>query len=184
MGKNTIGGKKHKRGKNNSNPIKRLLQTRQEGESYAKIINLLGNSRLQCQCYDVTNEKEIKDKKNTAEYKLTERIGVIRGSMRKRVWIRKDDIVLVSIREYQDDKCDIIWKYTPEEIEDLKSMKELPNIKSESNNNESNIVFGNDLIPESDESDNESNNEEIEEIQPVYNKNKSNSSFEEDLDNI
>ena len=63
-------------------------------------------------------------------------------------------------------------------------MKELPNIKSESNNNESNIVFGNDLIPESDESDNESNNEEIKRFNQYIIKNKSNSSFEEDLDNI
>ena len=186
MGKNIIGGKKHKRGKNNNNPVKRLLQIRQEGESYAKITNLLGNSRLQCHCFDIIPTKN-KDKKSH-EYKIVQRIGVIRGSMRKRVWIKNDDIVLVSIREYQDDKCDVIWKYTIDEIDELKIKKELPNIQinDESYNN---ISFtNNDLIPSDDDSysdqDTDHNEIPVEYQKPDFNKINSKSTFEEDLDNI
>jgi translation initiation factor 1A len=53
--------------------------------------------------------------------------------MRKKVWINKDDFVLVSLRDYQDDRCDIILKYSPEEVKMLKSYDEIPkNISSSS----------------------------------------------------
>jgi translation initiation factor 1A len=46
--------------------------------------------------------------------------------MRKRVWINIGDIVLVSLREFQDSKADIIHKYTPDEARSLKAYGELP----------------------------------------------------------
>ena len=36
------------------------------------------------------------------------------------------DIILVSLREYQDDKGDVILKYTADEARQLKSVGELP----------------------------------------------------------
>ncbi|KAK8969126.1 hypothetical protein KSP40_PGU013308 [Platanthera guangdongensis] len=39
----------------------------------------------------------------------------IRGKMHKKVWIAVGDIALVSFREYQDDKADVILKYMPDE---------------------------------------------------------------------
>ena len=33
------------------------------------------------------------------------RLGHIRGKMRKKVWVSAGDIVLVGLREYQDDKA-------------------------------------------------------------------------------
>ena len=47
-------------------------------------------------------------------------MGHIRGKMRKKVWMTAGDIVLVALREYEKDKCDIILKYTQEEIMKLK----------------------------------------------------------------
>jgi translation initiation factor 1A len=32
--------------------------------------------------------------------------------MRKRVWIREGDIVIVAPWEFQDEKGDVIWRYT------------------------------------------------------------------------
>lgn len=50
--------------------------------------------------------------------------------MQKRVWISIGDTVLVSLREYQDDKADIIHKYTSEETKTLISYNEITgNIK-------------------------------------------------------
>jgi hypothetical protein len=66
-------------------------------------------------------------------------MGHIRGKMRKKVWMTAGDIVLVALREYERDKCDIILKYTQDEIMKLKAKKEIPdnlkvNEESESRN--------------------------------------------------
>ena len=36
------------------------------------------------------------------------RIGLVRGTLRKRVWINIGDIILVSLRQFDKNKCDII----------------------------------------------------------------------------
>jgi hypothetical protein len=46
--------------------------------------------------------------------------------MRKKIWMTAGDIVLVALREYEKDKCDIILKYTQDEIMKLKKAKEIP----------------------------------------------------------
>ena len=46
--------------------------------------------------------------------------------MRKKVWVSAGDIVLVGLREYQDDKVDIIHKYNADEARNLKQYGELP----------------------------------------------------------
>lgn len=51
---------------------------------------------------------------------------VARGKMRKRVWVNAGDIILVSLRDYQDSKADVIAKYTPDEARSLKAYGELP----------------------------------------------------------
>lgn len=50
----------------------------------------------------------------------------IRGKMRKKVWVNQGDIVLLGIREFQDDKADVILKYSSEEARKLKAVGELP----------------------------------------------------------
>ncbi|KAK6751544.1 hypothetical protein RB195_003132 [Necator americanus] len=48
------------------------------------------------------------------------------GKLRKKVWINTGDIILVGLRDYQDDKGDVILKYTPDEARRLKEKNELP----------------------------------------------------------
>lgn len=82
-----------------------------EYELYAYVIKLLGNCRVLVLC----------DNGNEA-------IGVIRGSMRrfnKRVLIEAGDIIVVSTREYQDNKVDIVHKYNAEQCKILINSKEL-----------------------------------------------------------
>merc|ERR1719478_2050589 len=50
----------------------------------------------------------------------------IRGKMRKKVWVMQGDIVLVSLRDFQDEKADIILKYNADEARNLKTYGELP----------------------------------------------------------
>jgi translation initiation factor 1A len=70
---------------------------------------MLGNGRLEAQCFDGTK-----------------RLAHIRGKMRKKVWINQGDIILLSLREYQDEKADVIQKYTADEARNLKAYGELP----------------------------------------------------------
>ena len=127
-----MGGKKRKGGKKNNAFDERELQFAEEMQNYGQVLRLLGDSRLEIQCTDGMK-----------------RIGHIRGTMRKKIWIAMGDVVLVSRREYEDDKCDIILKYTEEEVRKLKSLNEIPeSIKLPENENKPNedadIVFGSD----------------------------------------
>lgn len=70
---------------------------------------MLGNGRTRLVCSD-------EDKQRT---------GNIRGKMKKKVWINQGDIVLVSLRGFQDDKCDIIHKYNSDEVKTLKTEGEI-----------------------------------------------------------
>merc|ERR1712029_1048088 len=56
----------------------------------------------------------------------TKRLAHIRGKLRKKVWINQGDIILLSLRDFQDDKADVIQKYTPDEARNLKAYGELP----------------------------------------------------------
>ncbi|EGD83077.1 eukaryotic translation initiation factor 4C [Salpingoeca rosetta] len=103
------GGKNRRRGKNQNEPDRRELVFKDEGQEYALVTRMLGNGRCECSCFDGTT-----------------RLGHIRGTMRKKVWINKDDIILVSLRDYQDGKCDIILKYTMDEARNLIKNGQLP----------------------------------------------------------
>eukprot|EP01066_Platyproteum_vivax_P002239 Platyproteum_vivax@DN12738_c0_g1_i1.p1 len=107
------GGKNRRRGKNENEGLKRDLEYKDEGQEYAQVLRMLGNGRLEAFCMD--------GKK---------RLCHIRGKMRKRVWVCVGDIILVALRDFQDDKADVILKYTPDEARHLKCHSELPeNIK-------------------------------------------------------
>lgn len=107
------GGKNFKKAKNYETVDKRQIIYKTEGQEYALITKMLGNGRCECKCYDGRT-----------------RLGHIRGKMHKRVWICIGDTVLVSLRDYQDDKADIIHKYTYEETKTLISYNEITgNIK-------------------------------------------------------
>jgi translation initiation factor 1A len=86
---------------------------------------MLGNGRLEAKCFDG----------NT-------RLAHIRGKLRKKVWINQGDIILLcaihaatssisltrysSLRDYQDDKGDVLMKYSADEARSLKAYGELP----------------------------------------------------------
>jgi translation initiation factor 1A len=49
-----------------------------------------------------------------------------KGKLRKKVWINQGDIILLSLRDYQDEKGDVILKYSADEARSLKAYGELP----------------------------------------------------------
>jgi translation initiation factor 1A len=104
------GGKNVKKGKKREGDGERRdLLFREDGQEYAQVLRMLGDGRLALACYD-----------NKA------RVGLIRGTMRRRVWIATGDIVLVGLREFQSDKADVIHKYSTDEARKLQEYKELP----------------------------------------------------------
>lgn len=70
---------------------------------------MLGSGYLEATCFD--GEK---------------RIVHIRGKLRKKVWINQGDLILISLRDFQDNKGDVILKYTADEARQLKQLGELP----------------------------------------------------------
>lgn len=103
------GGKNRRRGKNEADNEKRELVFKEDGQEYAQVVKMLGNGRLEAQCMDGVR-----------------RLGNIRGKLRKKVWINQGDIILLSLRDYQDNKGDVILKYTADEARSLKAYGELP----------------------------------------------------------
>ena len=106
MGKNFKGGSKHKKyARNRFGVAKTKLSDlkKTENQEYAFVKDVLGNCRFKLICWD-----------------KKERLGILRGKMKKRQWVTRGEIVLASLREFQDDKCEIIQKYTSDQVNILK----------------------------------------------------------------
>jgi len=125
-------------------------------EEYAKIIKCLGDRRVMIILTD-----------------STEIMGLIPGRFRKRVWMSVGDIVLISKREFEKEKVDIIHKYNQEEARKLHKTNEIPDffLDTEAKQNEDdNIEFvadddeHNDNFYINDGNNSESDTSEEEEI--------------------
>lgn len=102
------GGKGRRKAKSTSSKSNELVFA-DDYSSYAYVKENNGSGHFRVLCADGS-----------------ERMGVLRGSMRKRVWIRRGDIVLVTLRDFQDTKADIVHKYSSLEVTRLAGMKEIP----------------------------------------------------------
>ena len=110
MPRNLRGGNKAKKGSNKKGPGSELERSPYVttdpggGQAYAKVIKSYGGAppMLGVMCSDGK-----------------ERMGVVAGKLRKKVYCNKEDIVLVNLRDYQDTKCDIVWKYERKDISRL-----------------------------------------------------------------
>lgn len=88
---------------------RRELVYKEDGQEYGKIIKALGDSRFQMACSD-----------NRV------RMGKVRGTMRNRVYVKVDDIVLIGLRDFDEDSCDIIHKFYETEASTLCQYGEIP----------------------------------------------------------
>lgn len=114
MVKNTVGGKKAKRAKNHNDSGKRPILWAEDLQMYGRIERVLGDMRCDVLCKDGLH-----------------RICKIRGKMKKRVWITTGDVVLICLRDFQDDKADIIHKYNADEVKILADQQEFnPEVSS------------------------------------------------------
>jgi translation initiation factor 1A len=89
----------------------RMLLFKDTDQNYAIVNDMLGSNRVRLTCFGDN----------------TPRLGIIAGKLRKKYLCRihKNDIVLVSIRSFQDDKVDIIHVYTDDEKRCLINYQEI-----------------------------------------------------------
>lgn len=87
------------------------LPYREKGEMYGLVDQLMGASRVKVLC---------------ADGKL--RMGRIPGKMKKRMWIRAEDLVIVKPWDFQDSKADVVWRYTKTESSYLSRKRMLPKV--------------------------------------------------------
>ena len=107
MPKNTAGGKKYKKLKHNME-MSRPLELPDEDQEFALVNKLMGNGRA-----TVTFIKNNKETVNA--------LGIISGKLRrKKQWVIAGNIVLISIRNFEKEKVDIIHVYKEYEINELK----------------------------------------------------------------
>ncbi len=76
-----------------------------EGQMFGVVTQMLGYDRLMVKCVDGH-----------------ERVCRIRGKMKRRVWIKVNDTVLVAPWDFQaDTRGDILWRYTESQANWLRS---------------------------------------------------------------
>ena len=98
-------------------PSKIKMPTRRLGEMFARVVDIYGNDRMEVFCEDGKH-----------------RVGRIRGKIKKRVWIRKGDLVVISPWDWETEvknklgKCEITWRYLKSEISWLTRNRRIPSI--------------------------------------------------------
>ena len=80
-----------------------------QGQEYAQIQSKLGDCRFRLTCYDGI-----------------ERIARLCGSIRKQSRLDVGNVVLISIRDFDETKADIIHKYTDDEARKLQDLGAIP----------------------------------------------------------
>lgn len=80
-------GKNRKRGKNEADSEKRELVFKEDSQGYVQVLRTLGNYYCEGMCIN-----------------KMKRFYHIVGKMRKKVWITAGDIILIRLRNYQEDK--------------------------------------------------------------------------------
>jgi len=88
-------------------PVVRVrLPKKKLGEQFAQAKLMMGANHIRVSCYDGV-----------------ERMGRIKGKIKKKVWIREGDILIVIPWNFQDEKCDIMYRYTGPQVEWLRRNK-------------------------------------------------------------
>ena len=114
MPKNTQGGKKFKQQKHKNNDSNQNLSLSKptEGQDYAVVTKLLGNSQVLARFYD-TREKNDK--------RMNEIICYLRpGLKKKRQFAKIGSILIISLRDFEKNKGDVIYVYSDEDVKRLK----------------------------------------------------------------
>ena len=111
----TNKNKKNKKNKKNTpeptENIRVTLPYKPKGEMFAVAETFQGGSRLHLICEDGKR-----------------RMGRIPGKLRRRMWVRENDLLIVVPWSFQDSKADVKFRYTPTQTSNLKRKGKIPEI--------------------------------------------------------
>ncbi len=86
------------------------LKIPEEGELFGRVLKMMGGENVLVKCSDGTTRR-----------------GRIRGKLKRRVWIRDNDIVIIAPWGFGDeDRGDILWRYTLPQVDWLKQNEKIP----------------------------------------------------------
>lgn len=165
MGKNLKGGSRHKKAKKYSAPSneKMVMCEENNDEHYAYVSRAYGNGQFGVHIVETDNETGLS--LSTREFR-----GRISGRMRKqkyRNFVRANDLVLISKRDFQtdDQKVDIIHVYKHDAMKKLARMGYVPlieNLQSNVDGTQASIIFSNeDDVPDGQNSSTVQKNESL-----------------------
>ena len=81
-----------------------------EGELLGRVVKRLGSELMQVKC---------------ADGKI--RLGRIRGKLKRRIWVRDNNVVLIAPWDFKkDERGDILWRYTLGQVEFLMANGHIP----------------------------------------------------------
>ena len=99
-----------KKKSNASSPIIKRARTRKHGQLYAVVREMSGGSRMRAHCEDG----------------LTRMIR-IGGKLKRRMWCRVDDLIIVQPWVIQEDKkADLVYRYLPAQRNWMKRNNKIP----------------------------------------------------------
>ena len=102
-GDDRLTGKKKGAGSEPEEVVRVRLPNKRNREIFAVADLMLGANHIRVRCFDGVT-----------------RMGRIKGKIKKRVWIREGDVLIVVPWSFQDDKADIIYRYTGPQVEWLR----------------------------------------------------------------
>jgi len=86
------------------NSFRRIRLPREKDlEQFGLVTQLMGTDQIRVLCAD-GKERQCR----------------IPGKLRKRVWIRQNDIVIIRLWDFQPSKADIVWRFFGHQVEYLK----------------------------------------------------------------
>ena len=82
----------------------------EEGELFGRVLKMLGGENLVVKCLDGITRR-----------------GRIRGKLKRRIWIRDNDIVIIAPWDFKsDERGDILWRFTLPQVDWLKQNDHIP----------------------------------------------------------
>lgn len=87
------------------------LPNTNKGEMFAIVDKILGASRMVVMCADGKS-----------------RMARIPGKIKRRMWIKEGDLIIIRPWEFQDDKADVVYRYTRTQAAYLSRNNKLPEI--------------------------------------------------------
>jgi translation initiation factor 1A len=88
--------------------IRVRLPKRRNREIFGSAELMMGANHIRVRCFDGVT-----------------RMGRIKGKIKKRVWIREGDTLIVIPWSFQDEKCDIFYRYTKPQVDWLRKNRYL-----------------------------------------------------------